>query len=235
MRMKKAIRILVASAKTKTAFSLKTGQPFKWKINFITLTLPAMQGTRTDAEIKKYCFEPFLRIMRNRFGMVSYVWKAERQANGNLHFHITADTWVHYMQVQKFWNKCLNKLGFIEQFCKSHNHRNPNSTDIHAVFNIRNLAAYMVKYMTKAGNLNDKIEGAVWDCSTNLKKAKFPSMIIEGDTETAVNLAFTTMHEKIIEFDFAKFAVMSSWQMNRVTTKTMKQLYRSWLASIGTN
>ena len=235
VKLKKAIRILVASAKPKTAFSLKTGQPFKWKINFITLTLPAPQGKRTDSEIKKYCLEPFMRICRNKFGMVSYVWKAERQKNGNLHFHITADTWIHYLKVQRHWNKCLEKLNFITQFEKRHGHRNPNSTDIHAVHQVRNLAAYMVKYMAKTSTEKDVIQGKVWDCSTNLKKAKYPSLIIEGNTRSAVDLAFTTMNNKTMDFDFAELAIMSSFQLNRSCSPYMKQVYREWLASIGTN
>ena len=47
------------------------------------------------------------------------------------------------------WNHQLEKLGYIDTFEKKHGHRNPNSTDVHSISKIKNLGAYMVKYMCK--------------------------------------------------------------------------------------
>ena len=52
-RLKRAIQLLVASAMEKEAPNFKTGKTFKFKVNFITLTLPAPQGHITDRQIKK--------------------------------------------------------------------------------------------------------------------------------------------------------------------------------------
>ncbi len=244
--MRKAIQIMVASAKWKVAYIRDTGRKFKWKINFITLTLSYSQGDFTDPEIMVKCFQPMLRILREKFGVVSYVWRAERQVNGNIHYHIMTDTWCNWRYVRTYWNRCQNKLGLIDQFEKEHGHRDPNSTDIHSVKAIRNLAAYMAKYMAKGAPKEKKlwqsdapaenvINGKVWDCSMNLKKAKFPSLVIDGETFTAVNLSFTVFNDKILEMDFAHLCIQSDFQKGQAWSPSMKTTYRSFLNSIGTN
>lgn len=48
----------------------------------------------------------------------------------------------------------------------------PNTTDIRSVRNIRNLAAYMVKYLSKDPNLGDGWKGRFWSCSHALSKLR---------------------------------------------------------------
>lgn len=56
------------------------------------------------------------------------------------------------------------KKGVAENWSK------PNCTDIHAVKNIRNLASYMVKYMSKDPNLGENFKGRYWSSSHSLSK-----------------------------------------------------------------
>lgn len=148
-KLKRAIQLMVASAKEKEAPNWKTGKTYKFKVNFITLTLPAPQGEVTDKQIKAQCLDNFIKRLKRNFKLGSYVWRAERQKNGNLHFHIITDTWIHYERIRNHWNDCLQKLGFIDKFESKHGHRNPNSTDIHAVWKVKNLTQYFIKYMSK--------------------------------------------------------------------------------------
>lgn len=244
--MRKAIQIMVASAKWKTAYHRDTGKKFRWKINFITLTLSAPQGNFSDPEIMKACFQPMIRIFREKFGVVSYVWRAERQENGNIHYHIMADTWCNWRYVRTYWNKCQNKLGFIDSFEREHGHRDPNSTDIHSVKKIRNLAAYMAKYMAKGAPAAKKvtsipepatniITGKVWDCSMNLKTARFPSLVIDGDVFDSVNLSFSTFNQKILDADFSQFCVQSDFDKRQAWSPTMKETYKTFIDSVGSN
>lgn len=48
----------------------------------------------------------------------------------------------------------------------------PNCTDIHAVKNVRNLASYMVKYMSKDPNLGENFKGRFWSSSESLSKLR---------------------------------------------------------------
>ena len=137
-------------------------------IKFITLTLPSKQ-MHTDKEIKRNMLNNFIIQMKAKYGMRNYLWIAETQGNGNLHFHIITNTNIHHATIKKTWNKILNHYGYIDKFEEKHGHREPNSTDIHILKKVRNLSAYLTKEMTK-GQHSRPIEGKLWGCSKNLLK-----------------------------------------------------------------
>lgn len=148
-RLKRAIQTITAIAEPKVAFNPATGKDFNFTLNFITLTLPGPQRNITDREIKKQCLEPFLLQARRWFKLHSYIWRAERQKNGSIHFHLVTDTFIPYDQLRDLWNLKCNNLGFIDRFEQKYGHRHPNSTDVHAIKKVRNLSAYFSKYMAK--------------------------------------------------------------------------------------
>lgn len=148
-RAKRAIMLLLAIAEPKKAMNFKLNRQFTFKVNFITLTLPTPQGDITDKQIKSQVLDVWLKAAKRRFGLRSYMWRAERQKNGNLHFHIITDTYIPYDQLRDTWNQRLNRLQFIDKFEKKHGHRHPNSTDVHSINNVKNLAAYFIKYFSK--------------------------------------------------------------------------------------
>jgi len=148
-RLQRTINLLCAIAKPKRVTAPKSGKDFTFRVNFITLTLPQAQGEVLDSEIKKKCLDPWFKSMKRRHGLKSYVWRAERQFNGNVHFHITSDTWLPLDDIRDEWNHQLRKLDLISDFKAKHGHDRPNSTDVHAVWKINNIAGYMVKYMSK--------------------------------------------------------------------------------------
>jgi hypothetical protein len=158
-RLKRAIQILCAIAEPKTAMNFKLNKEFKFKLNFITLTLPSPQGQITDQEIHKRCLDPWIKKAKRRFHLRSYIWRAERQGNGNLHFHIVTDTYIPYDELRDTWNDNLNALGFIDRFEHKHGHRHPNSTDVHAIKQVKNLAAYFSKYMAKGERCAEDLQG----------------------------------------------------------------------------
>jgi hypothetical protein len=158
-------------------------QPFgrensRFFLSFTTVTLPSKQ-IHSDQEIMRECFQPFLNSMRQKFGVVNYIWKAEKQGNGNIHYHILADKFIPWMDIRNTWNKHVNKLGYVDRYREnrlrerdfeksgvreliktsysSKDFRNPNSTDIHGLRFVKNLLAYFIKYMTKSeGNIEAK-------------------------------------------------------------------------------
>lgn len=180
-KLKRAIQLLVASSKDKEAPNFKTGKMFKFKVNFVTLTLPAPQDNVTDKDLKKYCLDNLIKRLRRKHKLNNYVWRAERQKNGNLHFHLISDTYIHYQSLRDNWNELLNKFGYIDKFEQKYGHRNPNSTDIHAVWKVKNLSQYFIKYMSKDNPEQDKIQGKLWDCSKALKTKKNCEMLMEGE------------------------------------------------------
>jgi hypothetical protein len=191
----KAINLLVAIAEPKKAVQFDTGKEFKFRVNFITLTLPAPQGGVTDKDLKQKCLKQWLEYWKDRLPGMSYVWRAERQKNGNLHFHLVTDRYIHYKDIRESWNRCLAPTGLIDAFQAKHGHRHPNSTDVHAVKHVRNLGAYIAKYMSKTESTAQPIDGRVWDCSANLKRkdaCAFPASGADYEKLQALMDAHTT-------------------------------------------
>lgn len=178
-RLKNALELLVDISPNQKFTRPSDMKQFNFRLTFATFTLPSPQGEITDTQIVKECLAPMIQVMRRRWGMKHYVWRAEKQKNGNLHFHITTNRFIPYDQMRDEWNKAVNNLGFVDRFAVVHGHRHPNSTDIHSVRKVRDIAAYMVKYMSKEVPENLKVSCKQWDCSTNLKGVKRPTFEID--------------------------------------------------------
>jgi len=132
---------------------------YDFKLNFITITLPSKQR-HSDSFIKKNILAPFINNLRQKsFGINPknhkniyskyYFWRAETQANGNIHFHLITDVYYPWQQLKIDWNKYLEKYGYVSEFEKLHNHRFPNSTDVHSLLRIKNIGRYLSKYCGK--------------------------------------------------------------------------------------
>ena len=70
----------------------------------------------TDAEIKELCLNQFFVELRNRWKCRLYLWKAETQKNGNIHFHVILDKYIFYEDLRNVWNRILNKLGYVDEY-----------------------------------------------------------------------------------------------------------------------
>jgi hypothetical protein len=147
-RLEKCLMWLLYDAKPKRVFDASSGKRFTFKINFITLTLPCPQF-HNDNEIKKRCLNNFLNRIRKDFEVENYVWRAEAQANGNIHFHIVSDKYIHYKLINKIWCESLELLGYISEFEKKWHHLNPPCTDVASVKHVRRLISYVSKYCSK--------------------------------------------------------------------------------------
>ena len=169
-RILKNISNLVEISNTKRVMDLESKKSFKFKVSFITLTLSATQ-IHTDKEIKDEIFIPFLELMSKVHNMSSYVWRAERQRNGNIHFHICTNVYIHYIDLVAKWNRAQNKLHYIDRFETKHKHRKANSVDVHSVIDVNSVGRYVAKYMAK-GSDDDNILGRMHACSHNISKFK---------------------------------------------------------------
>ncbi len=126
----------------------KYSKPVKYKLIFITLTLSAPQ-IHSDKEIKARLLKDFLNRMQKTWQTYLYVWKAEKQQNGRIHFHIITNRYVPHKWIRQTWNQIQNKLGYIDRFEQLNGHRDPNSTDVHAIYRLKSMGAYFSKYVSK--------------------------------------------------------------------------------------
>lgn len=93
----------------------------------VTLTLPSAQ-VHSDNFIKRYLLGKFIKLLKEKYNVCLYLWVAEPQLNGNIHFHILIDKFIENvlepkysivpLQLTKDWNKILDQYGYIEPYSR---------------------------------------------------------------------------------------------------------------------
>lgn len=114
-KMSKALDYLLLMSNDKKVQSRHTGRHIQFKIAFITLTLPSKQ-MHPDSEIKSKCLNQFLLEIKKHYQVLNYIWRAEKQKNGNLHFHIIVDKFIPWSELRDRWNRICNKLGYVDRY-----------------------------------------------------------------------------------------------------------------------
>ena len=180
-RLRNSVNWLVAAAEWKRVYSKASGKSYRFKVNFITLTLPAQSKHVTDHHFKSVMLHKFINQCRYKYGLRNYIWKVEAQANGNIHAHFTSDTFIHYMALRRTWNRICEVEGLIDKFEKKHGHRDPNSTDVKAVNSKSRIAAYMAKEFTKKDEGRRRIKGKLWSSSYSISASNKCSVSVWAD------------------------------------------------------
>lgn len=161
-RLQQAINWMLLFALPKRVFSKKSWinkagkvcHSFSFKLSFITLTLSSEQK-HSDTYIKEHMLQPFLLWMQRNY-KASYVWKSEAQLNGNIHFHITTDVFIHWKSIRAKWNNIQQKHGYIKTFQEGIHNEDPNSIDVHCVKNEKDVAKYLATYCSKKSSITEK-------------------------------------------------------------------------------
>ena len=179
-RLQRAIDILVQKSPPRLTYNPVTQKTFPFKVNFITLTFSCSRFIN-GKEAYSNMMKPFLRFMRKR-GMFSYVWKAEFQSEkdyqgkykengGQLHYHLASNQFIPWQDMRKQWNRLQRKNGYLEEYGLKHGSYNANSTDVHSVYQVNDIVAYLSKYMSKEADR--VLDGKVWDSSKDCKENRF--------------------------------------------------------------
>ena len=217
----KAIEYLLFLAGDKRLPDTPHGKFFKFKLSFITLTLPSVQ-IHSDNEIKEKCLNHFLIEARKKWNVRNYIWRAEKQKNGNLHFHILTDRFIPWSEMRDCWNRIVNKLDYVNRYRdemrkfheggfkvrahllknweykaqikaykkgKANDWNSPNSTDIHAVYKIRDIKAYISKYCTK-DEQNEGLIGRLWGCNQELSSIPGAQLVRDSQVDSALTALF---------------------------------------------
>lgn len=176
--LKTVINWLCSSAKKKNVYHKETEKYYTFSVNFITLTLPDTTNEINDKDFKEKLLNPLLVYLRKYHNLKNYVWKLEFQENGKLHCHLTTDTFIYWNDIRKAWNRRLKANGYLNDFINKFGHDNPNSTDIHAVYKINDVASYLAKYMAKNEQLTKNIKGRIWGCNYELSRNAKPKLFV---------------------------------------------------------
>lgn len=246
-KLKKSIEWLNFAASEKKAKYRYSNKTVKFKLSFATLTLPSEQK-HTDQVIKSKCLNYLLTELRKFHGLRNYIWRAEKQENGNIHFHIVTDSFLDAQMLRKRWNRITNNLGYVDAYQekmqanikdfsdyvriygktgsyiqlrkryhagKASNWSNPNSTDIHSTRKVKNMVAYLMKYMSKnvehPERLTDDerrrllVDGQLWGLSESLTHMR--NITINENDREAYELAgiwdnpcYRSYHDEYFDF-----------------------------------
>lgn len=150
-------------------------------LSFMTLTLPVKQR-HTDKVFRKLLVRMIENLVKTH-KVKYYLWRAEPQGNGNIHFHVLLDRYIYHKNINRLWCKQLEKLGYITQYQKEKNTKElPPSTEIRGLKKVKNTANYILKYMTKPEKGKRAILGQLWGASNITKKLTYPTFY---DTDKA--------------------------------------------------
>lgn len=187
VRSKQQLEGKTMSRRTKTKIKEKIFAIYESSKNdFFFLTLTFIEQVPDTKAVK--ILNNFLTATKKRYGNFNYIWVAERQKTGNIHFHIILDKRFDVLQTNALWvmqqiNAGLyhkniiklmrvNKSG-INKIYKSgaigykaiQKYFNP--LDVIQVKTIDGLSMYLTNYITK----NDtKMTCSVWHCNRNVSR-----------------------------------------------------------------
>ncbi|SDE00939.1 rolling circle replication-associated protein [Riemerella columbipharyngis] len=156
-------------------FSLKSSRKF---CAFYTVTFPL----NIPDEIAYKLLNTWLTRCRKLQGLKSYLWVAERQKNGTLHFHLITNNYMNIREVNEYMkialknakkkdllyceDKVLEKYNGVDvdnlYHSKRHKKKNKRLSKIEAQ---RKLMYYLSKYVTKNETKSKKLP---WHCSRDI-------------------------------------------------------------------
>jgi hypothetical protein len=171
-KLMNAINWMVYAAPWKTVFSKRYQKRYKWKINLFTLTMPADSFIKTEKEFNEKLLNPFLTNFRANYGLKNYIWKIEPSKQGVLHCHLTTDTFLHYSDANRMWNKLLRKHGLTYNYYQEHGNHEMPSVEVHSVRKVSNLAGYLAKYLAKSMATGIDAKGRNWGCNYELSRVQ---------------------------------------------------------------
>lgn len=117
-KISKAIDFLLFISPTKKVRNPASLKIVSFRLSFLTFTLPSPQ-IHTDKEITQGCFHQMLVELKKYHGVKNYLWRAEKQANGNIHYHLITNKFILYTDVRDRWNRIINKLGYVDRYTES--------------------------------------------------------------------------------------------------------------------
>jgi hypothetical protein len=146
---------------------------------FCTLTFLAPVDDGTGVSL----LNKFLTSLRKLFDNLQYLWVAERQENGNIHFHIILNKrlpvrrWNALWVMQQYnagligktqYGEPISKQEVEDRFRRGTIHKIFNPVDVKRVRSIAGLSAYLTKYITK--QKSTWFACSPWHCSRGVSR-----------------------------------------------------------------
>jgi hypothetical protein len=125
--------------------------------SLVTLTLGSRQIIN-DKECYRRLLMPFLQYCNRFLGLKNYIWRAEKQLNGNVHYHIIVDVFLPIDKLKIKWQQICALHGVGNIAINKDNLSKINSVDVRKIDNVHKVTAYVSKYLSKCEGLDALFE-----------------------------------------------------------------------------
>lgn len=231
-RIEKAVDLLLILSPIKKVINPITNRLNKFQLTFITLTV----SDNTKIHSSKFCIDnllkPFLRWLKDSKKVKSYVWKLELQERGQPHFHITTNEFIRFDEITNKWNLLQKEYGLLADYFNRFGHYNPNSTDIHQVYKIQDIKAYLVKYLSKSDDNTKNEKVKVWDCSLNLKSSKYFEFEYCDLMMSKFDSLKADVNSKLFSNEHCEIIKNSEIKMSSLVPDNKFEEFKSWYSNL---
>jgi hypothetical protein len=242
-RIKEVVDIFLQRTPKRRIFNPVSKTNHDFRLSFLTLTISRHERVsgKEGHEALKVFLQHFRRPPSKKAvseQLKSYLWKAELQERNQLHYHLTSDAFLHFGEVQRVWNGIQDRRGWLCDYRRNFGKSNPNSTDVHNVYKVKDLGAYLSKYLSKeeffdASHLGFEcplirrnIGAKTWDCSNNLKIKRFSDVV---DEETNSKVLSAIRNGKARELRLEKCTIVQLKNPLELLSQRTKSDYQNWL------
>jgi hypothetical protein len=234
-RMTKAIELLLQTSPNKKVENPFTKHVINHRLSFITLTIADTKKNYTPNEGYRLLLKPFLRYFRESNLMKTYIWKAEFQERGQLHYHITTNAVIDFRIIRKHWNALQIKNSMLDDYFIQHQHYDPNSIDIHQVHKLHNIQAYLIKYLTKTTQNQQETKGKIWGCSDNLQGKSLYSVELNNTNAHKIQSAYKAQTISIKDLEMCSIINCETISPKQLLDNSQKADLTNFLVNIRDN
>lgn len=181
-------------------FELEQSQKF---CAFYSVSFP--KGMGEDLIYK--CWNAWLTNLRKTYGLTDYIWVAEYQQNGTLHYHMLCNTRMDIKKVNHAMGICLFRNGALTTTIDKYNGvdvervgKRYTKDPIEIQKSRASLNAYITKYISKQESFIYK--HAAWNCSRSVS-ALFTSQKIDDNISEWLQADLRLRSTECFENDFA--------------------------------
>lgn len=129
-------------------------------MKFITISFP----NRFQDDHAQTALNTWLTRLRKLNKNFEYIWIKERQKNKTVHYHIITNSYFNIRVINHYMAKIIENLERkFDMFWINFTASKYNGVDIKAIYNNKQLAKYVTKYVTKSNQISDSL---LWNCSS---------------------------------------------------------------------
>lgn len=141
-RIQSALKWLLFFSRSQKVYDRETRRFVKFRLCFVTITLSSTQR-HSDQVIKSKLFNQLLTELREQNNMQHYVWRAEKQENGNIHFHLVTNVYLNAVKLRQKWNRIQNKCGYVDAYAARMQSQVHNFADYYRLFSAQGTPAQL--------------------------------------------------------------------------------------------